>query len=39
MFQVIGAMGEFEKALIQERVRAGPRNAKAKEKRLGVQSD
>src|SRR5206468_12580437 len=35
MFQVIGAMAEFEKALIQERVRAGLRNARAKGKRLG----
>src|SRR5262249_25718400 len=30
MFQIIGAMAEFERALIQERVRAGIRNAKAK---------
>ncbi len=30
MFQVIGAMAEFERALIQERVRAGLRNARAK---------
>jgi len=35
MFQVIGAMAEFEKALTQERVRAGLRNARAKGKRLG----
>jgi DNA invertase Pin-like site-specific DNA recombinase len=35
MFQIIGAMGEFERALIQERVRAGLRNARAKGKRLG----
>jgi DNA invertase Pin-like site-specific DNA recombinase len=35
MFQVIGAMAEFERSLIQERVRAGLRNAKAKGKRLG----
>ena len=35
MFQIIGAMAEFERALIQERVRAGPRAAKAKGKRLG----
>jgi DNA invertase Pin-like site-specific DNA recombinase len=35
MFQIIGAMAEFEKALIQERVRAGLRNAKAKGKKLG----
>ena len=31
MFQIIGAMAEFERALIQERVRAGLRNARAKE--------
>lgn len=35
MFHVIGAMAEFERALIQERVRAGLRNARAKGKRLG----
>jgi DNA invertase Pin-like site-specific DNA recombinase len=35
MFQIIGAMAEFERALIQERVRAGIRNAQAKGKRLG----
>lgn len=35
MFQVIGAMAEFERALIQERVKAGLRNARAKGKRLG----
>lgn len=35
MFQLIGAMAEFERALIQERVRAGLRYAKAKGKRLG----
>src|ERR1035441_7584168 len=35
MFQIIGAMAEFEHALIQERVRAGIRNARAKGKRLG----
>lgn len=35
MFQIIGAMAEFEQALIQERVRAGLRNAKAKGKRIG----
>jgi hypothetical protein len=33
--QVIGAMAELERSLIVERVRAGPRNAKAKGKRLG----
>jgi len=35
MFQIIGAMAEFERALIQERVRSGLRNARAKGKRLG----
>ena len=35
MFQIIGAMAEFERALIQERVRAGLRNAKAKGKHVG----
>jgi len=35
MFQIIGAMAEFERALIQERVKAGLRAAKAKGKRLG----
>jgi DNA invertase Pin-like site-specific DNA recombinase len=30
MFQIIGAMAEFERALIQERVRAGIRNARSK---------
>lgn len=35
MFQIIGAMAEFERALIQERVRAGLRNAQAKGKVLG----
>src|SRR5579863_8536212 len=35
MFYVIGAMAEFERALIQERVRAGLRNARAKGKKLG----
>jgi hypothetical protein len=35
MFQIIGAMAEFERALIRERVRAGIRNAKAKGKRIG----
>src|SRR5438477_8854332 len=35
MFQIIGAMAEFERALIQERVRAGLRNARAKGTRLG----
>jgi DNA invertase Pin-like site-specific DNA recombinase len=35
MFQVIAAMGEFERELIRERVRAGLRNARANGKRLG----
>jgi DNA invertase Pin-like site-specific DNA recombinase len=35
MFQIIGAMAEFERSLIQERVRGGLRNAKAKGKKLG----
>ncbi|HZT68932.1 MAG TPA: recombinase family protein [Terriglobia bacterium] len=35
MFQIIGAMAEFERSLIQERVRAGLRNAKAKGRLLG----
>lgn len=35
MFQIIGAMAEFERALIQERVRAGMRNARAKGKLIG----
>ena len=35
MFQIIGAMAEFERALIQERVKAGLRNARAKGTRLG----
>ena len=30
-FQIIGAMAEFERALIQERVKAGLRNARAKD--------
>jgi DNA invertase Pin-like site-specific DNA recombinase len=38
MFQIIGAMAEFERSLIQERVRAGLRNAKAKGRRLGRPS-
>lgn len=35
MFQIIGAMAEFERSLIQERVRAGLQNAKAKGQKLG----
>ena len=35
MFHVVSAMAEFERALIQERVKAGLRNAKAKGRKLG----
>ena len=35
MMQLLGAMAEFERALIQERVKAGLRTARAKGKRLG----
>jgi len=35
LFQLVGAMAEFERALIQERVKAGLRNARAKGRRLG----
>ena len=35
MFQIIGAMAEFERSLIQERVCAGLRNARAKGRVLG----
>src|SRR2546421_1166308 len=35
MFQIIGAMAEFERELIRERVKAGLRNARAKGKHLG----
>jgi DNA invertase Pin-like site-specific DNA recombinase len=35
MFNIIGAMSEFERSLIQERVRAGIRHALAKGKRIG----
>jgi len=35
MFQIIGAIAEFERSLIHERVKAGLRNARAKGKRLG----
>ena len=35
MFQVIGAFAEFERDLIQERVRSGLRNASTRGKRLG----
>src|SRR3984893_2998689 len=35
MFQIIGAMAEFERALIQERVKAGLKSARSKGKTLG----
>jgi len=35
MFQIIGAMAEFERSLIQERVRAGLQNAKRTGKQIG----
>jgi len=35
MMQLLGAMAEFERSLIQERVKAGLRNARAKGKKLG----
>ena len=35
MFQIIGAMGEFERNLIRERVRAGMAHAKAKGRKIG----
>ncbi len=35
VFTVLGAVGELERSLIVERVKAGLRNAKAKGKRLG----
>jgi DNA invertase Pin-like site-specific DNA recombinase len=35
MVQIIGAMAEFERSLIVERVKAGMRNARAKGKRIG----
>jgi DNA invertase Pin-like site-specific DNA recombinase len=35
MFQIIGAMAEFERELIRERVKAGMRNAMAKGTRIG----
>ena len=35
VFQMIGAVAQFERALISERVRAGVANAKAKGKLLG----
>ena len=38
MFQIIGAMAEFERSLIQERVRAGLRNAKTQGKNVGASA-
>jgi len=35
MFQIIGAMGEFERNLIRERVKAGMAHARAKGRKLG----
>jgi putative DNA-invertase from lambdoid prophage Rac len=35
MFNIIGAIAEFERELIRERVKAGMRNAKAKGARIG----
>jgi DNA invertase Pin-like site-specific DNA recombinase len=38
MFQIIGAMGEFERNLIRERVKAGMTNARRKGVRIGRPS-
>jgi DNA invertase Pin-like site-specific DNA recombinase len=35
MFHIIDAMAQFEKSLIQERVKAGLKSARSKEQRLG----
>lgn len=35
MFHIIGAMAEFERELIRERVKAGIENARRKGKRIG----
>jgi DNA invertase Pin-like site-specific DNA recombinase len=35
MFQISGAMAKFERSLIQDRVKAGLRNARAKGKKFG----
>ena len=35
MFNIIGAMAEFERELIRERVKAGMKNARAKGTRIG----
>ena len=39
MFQMMGVFAEFERAMIQERVRAGLARAKSEGKRLGSASD
>jgi len=36
LFQIVGAMAEFEKSLVVERTKAGLRHARAKGKRLGL---
>ena len=35
MFQMMGVFAEFERAIVQERVRAGLKRAKSEGKRLG----
>jgi DNA invertase Pin-like site-specific DNA recombinase len=35
VFTILGALGQMERELIRERIRAGVRNARAKGKRLG----
>jgi DNA invertase Pin-like site-specific DNA recombinase len=35
VFTILGAVGQMERELIRERIRAGVRNARAKGKRLG----
>jgi DNA invertase Pin-like site-specific DNA recombinase len=39
MFQMLGVFAEFERSIIQERVRAGLRRAKAEGKQLGRPAD
>ena len=39
MFQMMGVFAEFERSMIQERVRAGLKRAKAEGKKLGQTSD
>ena len=39
MFQMLGVFAEFERSIIQERVRAGLRRAKAEGKKLGRPAD